>query len=103
MVSYWRDYQRLGSYWQQLFPGRILDFSYESLLTEAEPQIRQLLDFCGLVFDPACLRFHQTERAVLSTASAAQVRQPLQRDTARSARYGDRLDQLRALLADPGT
>jgi hypothetical protein len=31
---------------------------------------------CGLTWDPRCLDFHKTERAV-TTASAAQVRQPL--------------------------
>jgi hypothetical protein len=52
----------------------------------------------GLPFDPACLRFHEVERTVL-TASAAQVRQPIRSDTARAARYGTLLDPLRAMLA----
>jgi hypothetical protein len=34
------------------------------------------LAHCGLPFEPACLNFHQTRRAV-RTASAEQVRQPL--------------------------
>lgn len=103
MVSYWRDYTRLSRHWRQLYPEQIIDFDYESLLDEPERQIRRLLNFCNLDFDPACLDFHQTRRAVLSTASAAQVRQPLQRGTARSTLYGDRLDYLRMLLADSGS
>jgi hypothetical protein len=39
---------------------------------------------------------------VLSSPSAAQVRQPIRRDTARSARYGDKLDGLRKRLRDAG-
>jgi hypothetical protein len=35
------------------------------------------------------------------TPSAAQVREPLRRDTARSARYGALLDPLRAALGMP--
>jgi hypothetical protein len=35
-----------------------------------------LLDFCGLPFEDACLRFHETERPV-KTASSEQVRQPI--------------------------
>jgi hypothetical protein len=35
------------------------------------------------------------------TASAAQVRQPLQHDTARAGRYGALLDPLRASLGLP--
>jgi hypothetical protein len=36
------------------------------------------------------------------TASAAQVRQPLRRDTARAAAYGALLDPLRCALGLPG-
>ena len=70
----------------------------EALLADPEQQTRELLDFCGLPFDEACLRFHEAERSV-RTASAAQVRQPLNRDTARAARYGALLDPLRRALA----
>jgi hypothetical protein len=35
------------------------------------------------------------------TPSAAQVREPLRRDTARAARYGSLLDSLRAALDMP--
>jgi hypothetical protein len=38
----------------------------------------------------------------LSAPSAAQVRQPLRRDTARSALYGDKLDRLRERLRVAG-
>jgi len=55
-----------------------------------------------LPFDPACLTFHKTSRTVMSAPSAAQVRQPLRRDTARSTRYGDKLDGLRRRLRDAG-
>jgi hypothetical protein len=60
-----------------------------------------LLEFCRLQFNPACLEFHRTKRTVLSSPSAAQVRQPLH-DTSRAARYGKKLDRLRARLRDAG-
>jgi len=46
--------------------------------------------------------FHQTQRTIISAASAGQVRQPLQRDTARATRYGHLLDGLRQRLRDAG-
>ena len=101
MVDYYSGYERLGQLWQQRFPQRYLEFSYELLQTDTESQVRRLLDFCQLPFDPACLDFHQTRRNVL-TLSASQVRQPLRRDTARSAAYGDKLDPLRAKLREAG-
>jgi tetratricopeptide (TPR) repeat protein len=99
MASYYQDFARLSRHWLQHYPERVLDFSYEALLADPETRTRQLLDFCGLPFDPACLDFHQTSRLVLSTASAAQVRQPLRKDTARSMHYEAQLAPLRAYLA----
>ncbi|WP_426662290.1 tetratricopeptide repeat-containing sulfotransferase family protein [Rhodanobacter aciditrophus] len=102
MADYCIDFLRLTRFWLDRYPGRVLDLPYESLVAEPEPVIRRLLDFCGLPFHPACLEFHKTSRTVLSTPSAAQVRQPLRRDTARSLRYGNKLDGLRRRLRDAG-
>jgi Tfp pilus assembly protein PilF len=101
IVGYYAGYARLCGLWQQHYPGQFFDHHHEALQAAPEAQIRRLLDFCELPFDPACLSFHQSSRTVL-TISAAQVRQPLRRDTARSARYGDRLDPLRAKLQAAG-
>ena len=95
--AYWVDYDRLMYFWHARYPGRIYELVYEDLLADAEPQIRKLLDFCGLPFAASCLRFHQSER-VVRTASAAQVRQPLRNDTAKAQNYGVLLAPLRRAL-----
>jgi hypothetical protein len=38
-----------------------------------------MLDFCGLQFESACLKFYETVRNV-RTASSEQVRQPISRE-----------------------
>jgi len=102
LADYCIDFLRLTRFWREQYPDRVLDLEYENLQADPDAEIRRLLDFCDLAFDPACLEFHKTERAVLSAPSAAQVRQPLRRDTARSARYGDKLDPLRRRLQAAG-
>ncbi|HEX4480711.1 MAG TPA: sulfotransferase [Rudaea sp.] len=102
MADYCIDFLRLTRFWLSKYPDRVFDIEYEALTADPESVIRRLLDFCGLPFDPACLDFHKTARTVQSAPSAAQVRQPMRRDTARSARYGDRLDGLRARLRAAG-
>ena len=97
LAEYWRDYDRAVRHWQVQYPDRVRVQVYEELVAEPERQIRELLDFCGLPFEEACLHFHATERHV-STPSASQVREPLRRDTARAPRYGALLDPLRAAL-----
>jgi hypothetical protein len=79
-------------------PGTFFTQVYEKLLADPESAVRRLLDFCGLSFDPGCLDFHRSARSV-RTASAAQVREPLRRDTGRAARYGTSLEPLRRALA----
>jgi hypothetical protein len=100
LAAYWRDFDRLSRFFAARDPQRFRIQRYEDFVADPEGQTRALLDFCGLPFDEACLRFHEATRSV-RTASAGQVRQPLRRDTARTAAYGALLDPLRALLAAP--
>lgn len=97
IAAYWRDFDRSVKTWVGREPAHIREQSYEALLADPEKEIRALLDFCGLPFESACLRFHESGRTV-RTASAAQVRQPLQRNTARASNYGALLDPLRQAL-----
>lgn len=101
LADYCAGFLGLTRFWLEKYPAHVFDLQYEALVADPEPVIRRVLDFCGLPFDPACLEPHKASRAVL-TPSASQVRQPLHRGTARSARYGDRLDRLRQRLRDAG-
>lgn len=102
MADYCIDFLRLTRFWLDKYPDRVMDLEYESLVADPESEVRRMLGFCGLPFDPACLEFHKTTRTVQSLPSAAQVRQPIRRDTARAALYGTRLDRLRQRLRDAG-
>ena len=63
-------------HWHDVAPGYVLEVNYESVVADLESEVRRMLDFCGLPFEEACLRFHETERAV-KTASSQQVRKPI--------------------------
>jgi hypothetical protein len=101
MGAYWRDFDRMCRRWSELYPGRIYEMVYEDLQADQEGKTRELLAFCGLEFEPACLRFHETQRNI-KTISSAQVREPLRRDTAQAPKYGALLDPLRAAVAGTG-
>jgi hypothetical protein len=77
---YYRDYVELMAHWDAVLPGRVHRVVYEDMVAEPEREIRRLTAYCGLPFDPATLRSHETERAV-RTPSAEQVRQPIYRAT----------------------
>jgi tetratricopeptide (TPR) repeat protein len=73
-----RDYQRLTAHWQAVLPRPVVEVSYERLVDDFAAEARRLVEACGLAWEPACLRFHETARPV-RTASVTQVRQPLYR------------------------
>jgi len=74
--KYYRLHEALIEHWQGVLGDRLFTLQYEQLGADPEAVIRELLDFSGLSFDPACLAFHATDRVVKSP-SASQVRQPL--------------------------
>jgi hypothetical protein len=73
---YYRGYVELMDHWDEVLPGKILRVQHEDVVADLETQVRRILKYCGLPFEPSCLDFHKTERAV-RTASSEQVRQPL--------------------------
>jgi len=73
---YYRDYVDLMRHFDAVLPGRIHRMIYEQLVADTEHEVRRLLDYCGLPFEDACLRFFENERPV-RTASSEQVRQPI--------------------------
>jgi Sulfotransferase family len=81
LAAYAHDFQRLSAFWAQHHPTQFRIQSCEKFVANLEPQVRDLLEFCGLPFDVACLRFQDAKRSI-RTPSAAQVRQPLSKDTA---------------------
>jgi tetratricopeptide (TPR) repeat protein len=73
---YYRCYLALMDHWDEVLRGKVLHLQYEELIRDPDTLIRRLLAHCGLPFESACLRFHETARPV-RTASSEQVRQPL--------------------------
>lgn len=82
---YYADYVAMMDGIDAALPGRVHRVIYERLVADLEGEVRRMLDYVGVPFDPACLAFHKTDRAV-RTPSAEQVRQPI---------YADALDQWR--------
>lgn len=78
IAAYYRDYVRMMRHLDKALPGRIHRVVYEEMVENLDAEVRRLLDYLGLPFDPACLAFHETRRAV-ATASSEQVRKPLNR------------------------
>lgn len=76
---YYNDYTTLMTHWDTVAPNAVLRVNYEDVVADLETQVTRILNYCGLPFEPACLNYYNTDRAV-RTASSEQVRQPIYRD-----------------------
>lgn len=96
--QHYQEYRRVMTHWQRVLPGRVIDVVYEELVRDPEPQIRRLLEICGLPWHEGCLRPQDNSKPVLS-ASQLQVRKPIyQTAVQRWRRYEQHLAPLFAAL-----
>lgn len=96
--EYYLQYQRMMDHWARVLPGRVLTVQYEEVVSDFESQVRRLLDFCGLPFEEACLRFYESDRPV-RTPSSEQVRQPIyDKSVGHWRHYAGHLDELISVI-----
>ncbi|WP_051279978.1 tetratricopeptide repeat-containing sulfotransferase family protein [Hellea balneolensis] len=98
-AKYYKAYDALMTTWRESLPAnRFMEIRYENMIDHQDRETRRLLEFCGLDWDEACLRFHEN-KAPVSTASSVQVRQPLYRGSVgRWKKYGEKLNPLKNAL-----
>ena len=100
LADYYIAYRKLMAHWDEVMPGKILTVAYEEVIADPEAQARRLLDYCQLPWQPQCLDFHSS-KAASTTASAAQVRQPIYTSAlGKWRRYEKHLDLWKEEMAD---
>lgn len=78
---------------------RYLPIRYEDMVQDQESNVRAMLDFVDLPYNPACLTFHENRRYA-RTASYAQVTEPLyDRSVGRWRHYRRHLEPVLPILA----
>ncbi|MGV2293636.1 sulfotransferase [Trinickia sp. YCB016] len=97
--EFYLAYAELMAHWREVLPpARFIEVDYEAVVDDLEHEARRLVEFLGLPWDDACLRFHESRR-VVRTASVNQVRQPVYATSkGRWRRYADHLGPLLAAL-----
>jgi tetratricopeptide (TPR) repeat protein len=96
------NYRRLMAHWQRLYGDRILNVSYEELATDPAGNAKRVMDYCGLPYSAEQIRI-ESRNSPVSTASSAQVRQPIHTDSIGAwNRYAKELSRLQMALAENG-
>jgi tetratricopeptide (TPR) repeat protein len=99
---FYSSYVDAMAHFDRVMPGRVHRVIYERMVADTETEIRKLLDYCGLPFEPGCLRFWESKRDI-ATPSAEQVRQPIYRSGLDHWRnYEPWLDELKRAVETPG-
>ena len=102
LARYWHDCRRLLDHWRSVLDLQIHELVYERLVAEPEHEMHRLVEFLGLEWNEACLRFQEAGRTAL-TPSADQVARPLYSSSiGRWKRYEAQIAPLRSLLAELG-
>jgi tetratricopeptide (TPR) repeat protein len=102
---YYRYYRGMMKQYRELLDSPQVDMAmfendYEGMVADQEQRTRDILEYIGLPFDPACLEFHSSGRVAV-TLSNDQVRQPIYTSsTKRYERYQDHLGPLIEGLGD---
>jgi tetratricopeptide (TPR) repeat protein len=95
---YYLQYRRLMAHWKIVFPGDIIDVSYDDLVEDQKPPLEQVLGALGLAWDGRCARV--SEGQAVKTASVWQVREPIHtRSSGRSQNYSRQLQELQKYIA----
>lgn len=103
IAFYYEQYSRLMAHWRRVLPpDRFLDVDYEDLVRDRERVTRQIIGFCGLEWNDACLQSERNAR-VIKTPSLWQARQPVfTSSVARWRHYEPWLGEFRRLLTHDG-
>ena len=100
LANFYKGYDDLTKFWIKKFNSKIFNMSYENLVINKTLETKKMLEFCDLDWDNNCLDFHKNSKPV-STASLAQVRQPLYNSSVKKwKKYSNNLETLKKQLID---
>lgn len=94
----WRDYDAAGTHYRAILGDAMIEIRYEDLVSSPKAEIRRLLDFVELSWDPACLAPERVATTSL-TLSTEQVKRPISPDAiGKWRRHRKRIGPLAAAL-----
>ena len=63
-------------FWNKLFENSILNIKYEDIIFDTETKIKEIIKFCNLEWENACLEFHKNNNPI-KTLSFNQANKPI--------------------------
>ena len=77
IAEYYNLYLKLMNFWNSKISNDIYNANYENIVQDKETEIKKIIKFCDLEWDPACLSHHKKNKTPISTVSVTQARKPI--------------------------
>ena len=62
IAKYYNLYLKIMNFWKSKFNDFIFDANYENIVTSPELEVKKMLSFCDLNWEPECLNFYQNKK-----------------------------------------
>ena len=80
-------YSNLMDYWKSKFKNDIFDASYEKIINSPEKEVKKIISFCDLHWDPECLNFYKNKKTPVQTVSISQANKPIYKSSLNSGQF----------------
>ena len=77
ITDYYKYYLKIMKFWKTKIPDFIYDANYENIVSAPELEVRKILSFCNLNWDPECLNFYKNKKTPVQTVSVSQASRPI--------------------------
>ncbi len=95
---YYNLYRNLMDFWNSKYSNSIYTISYEKLVSDQIKETKNLINYCDLEWDNACLEPHKNKK-IVATASLSQVRSPIYKSSIKKwENFSDELEELKNLV-----
>ena len=84
IAKYYNLYLKMINFWRSKFDDFIFDANYESIVTSSEQEVKKILSFCDLDWEPKCLNFYQNKKTPVQTVSVSQASKPIYKSSINS-------------------
>ncbi len=99
IANYYNLHLNLMDYWKFRLGNFIYEIKYEKLVSNKEEEIKKLIKFCDLKWDPICLNHHKNNKTPIKTVSISQARKPVYQSSVNSnSNYEKYLSEMFSLL-----
>ena len=77
-------YDNLMNFWKSIFKEEIYEANYEKIVNSPEQEVKKMISFCELKWEPDCLNFYKNKKTPVQTVSVSQANRPIYKTSVNS-------------------